>query len=723
MNSALINVRKAAGFVSGLLLTLGLLLGLMGCSLLTPNSWLQSSAAKSEEPAVAPSDFESGGALQGRWVEGQLLLGYRDEGALRRIVDRLGGQVLDVIPQIRAALIALPPGLSVPDAVSKLTRARPDGLRYAEPNYLRDLIQPSPSWPDPDETFSQGLIASQFSDPLRLKQYALDRMRAERAWQRATGRGVIIGVVDTGMDGTHPELQGKQLPGLSCYDEVPLPPDTDGSQGEEAHATHVAGIAAAWGGNGEGIVGVAPEAQVMSLRIFDVRLIGPRNRSGYVGDAAVAKCLIWAVTLGPDGIEHSGDEAQVLNNSWGGRGYGQTLKEAIDVVVQSGVVFVNSMGNSSEDEVLYPKGYPGVLAVGATNPQDKKADFSTMGRQISVSAPGVDVLSSVPLWLERPTGEPYKYMYFSGTSMAAPQVSGAIALLKERFPEATPYQLQKVLEQTADDVEEPGFDRRTGWGRVNLARAVAVKRLPPDGAEVRVKVVTKNAGLSGEPVGVPYVDVILRRDGLDRYFAQTNAEGIARFLNVDPGEYEVLVGGGDATVYRFRTANRLTDRSRVRAASGQTSEIAFEFNTQLKVTIRWEEPVDVDLLIGEPQPERSTEGEIVTEWASAKGGARWGMFSPDATGTGAGPYRESYTLSETHFPYAPYPIALSAENATAPARVTVIVEQNGIVERYGPYELEPGELLPSWKWFDWWENHPDPEKGFEEPGPGAPWVY
>ena len=703
---------------------IGLLGLLSGCSLLS--SWQNPKSSVPSVPSSTGSSAPTGLGSPGGWLEGQLLIGYQDAPTLQRIVDELGGRVLDTIPQIRTAVIELPAGSGVPDAVSRLTREHPRGLRYVEPNYLRDLIAPRPTWPDPGEALAQGLSPQQdrrFNDPLRSRQYALDVMQAERAWERATGKGIIIGIVDTGIDGTHPELRGKQLPGLSCLDSELLLPDEDASQGEQAHATHVAGIAAATGNNSEGIIGVAPDAQIMNLRIFDARLARPGNSSGYVGDANVAKCLIWAVTIGPDGVENSGDEADVLNNSWGGRGYGQTLKEAIDAVVESGVVFVNSMGNSSEDEVLYPKGYPGVLAVGATDPQDRKVDFSTMGRQISVGAPGEDILSSVPLWIARPTGESYKYMYFSGTSMAAPQVTGAIALLKQLFPAATPYQLQKILEQTADDLENPGFDRRTGWGRINLARAVRATRLPQDGAEVVVKILTQNEGPDGEPIGAPYVDVILRQNGADRYFAQTNADGEARFLGIEPGDYTVIVGGGDATIYHFRTANRITARGRITAVSGARADLTLTFNTTLKITIRWSEPVDVDLLIGEPQPEKSAEGEVLSEWADVKTGARWGAFGPDATGSGAGPYRESYTLSEEHFPYAPYPIALSAEDAAATASVTVIVEQNGIPESYGPYRLQPGALLPSWEWFDWWENFPDPERGFEEPGPGAPWVY
>jgi len=690
---------------------------LAGCSLSMPEPM---------QTQVPPAASEGG--LAGHWFEGQVLIGYEDERALTEIVQGLDGYIIELIPKIRAALVALPAELTVPDAVARLTRERPQGLRYVEPNYIRDLILPRPAWPDPDETIAQGLRSQllKFNDPLRPRQYALDLMRAEEAWQLATGRGIIIGIVDTGMDGTHPELKGKQVPGMDCLKGELHPPDFDSSQHEDAHATHVAGIAAARGGNAEGIVGVAPDAKIMIVQIFNAELVSPRNRSGYVGDAKVAKCLIWAATVGPDGVEDSGDEADVLNNSWGGRGYGQTLKEAIDAVIEHGVVFVNSMGNSSEDEVLYPKNYPGVLPVGATDPHDRKVDFSTMGHRISVGAPGEDVISSVPLWLTRPTGKSYKYMYFSGTSMAAPQVSGAIALLLERFPDATPYQLQKILERTADDIELPGFDRLTGWGRPNLARALRVKSLPEEGASILVRVVTRNLGDTNgdgvideadEQVGVPFVDVFLRSDGLDKYFVQTNAQGEARFLSIEPGEYEVRVGGGDATIYRFRLANRITQIGRVQAASGQQAEVVFEFNTTLKVTIRWEEPVDIDLLIGEP---RAGAGP---EWVSPKGGALWGEFSADSTGVGPGPYSETYTLAAEHYPNAPYPIAISAEHASAAAEVTVIIEQNGITEGYGPYLLSPGELLTSSEWHDWWENFPDPEKGFEQPGPGAPWVY
>jgi len=171
--------------------------------------------------------------------------------------------------------------------------------------------------------------------------------------------------------------------------------------------------------------------------------------------------------------------AKVLNNSWGGKGYSQTLKAAIDYALLNGAVFVAAMGNSYLDEISYPAGYPGVLAVGATTPQDKKADFSTSGGHISVGAPGTRILSSVPLWMTQAgTGSTLYYDYWNGTSMATPFVSALAAMVLERNPTATPYQVRRIIEQTAKDAETPGFDRRTGYGRIDAARAVQTTTLP-----------------------------------------------------------------------------------------------------------------------------------------------------------------------------------------------------------------------------------------------------
>jgi len=692
-------------WVLGVLAWLGLL---AGCS--APLAML-------DTPMKAPQPSQT---MQDDWFKGQILIGYDSQSALDDIVARVGGQVSDTLSLLNVAVVALPAGVGVAQALTTLNLAHPQGMRYVEPNYIRQRIQPQPGGFASDdlvaatESIPQPSQGVAYSDPLRHRQWALDIMNAQGAWSQASGRGTLIGVVDTGIDGTHPDLVGKQVTGMDCLSGRPIPPDVDGTMQANTHATHVAGIAAAWGNNGEGIVGVAPEAQIMSLIIFNPLLEGPGNGSGYVGDANVARCILYAAVTGPDGVEDSGDEADVLNNSWGGKSYGQTLTDAINKAVESGTAFVVSKGNSGEDEMRDPARLPGVIAVGATMAKDRKTDFSTMGPNISVGAPGEDVLSSVPMWLLQPDGTPYGYQYFNGTSMAAPQVSGAVALLREKFPEATPYQLQKILEQTADDIETPGYDRNTGWGRINLARALAVSNLPPDGASVVVHAVTGNAGADGEAVGVPTVDVILRQGRVDRYFAQTNAQGQARFFNVEPGAYDVLVTGGDVIMYNFRPANRVAARSRVVATSGSQTEVTVTLDTSMTVTATWSGTEDVDLLVGEPGPDE----QIV--WVGERVSPSWGAFTVSGGPAGG---MERYTLLAEHFPYALYPLAVSAQNAAEPVEVSVTVEQNGVIESYGPYVLQPGEVLESSEWYDWWENFPDPDRGFGQPGPGAPWVY
>lgn len=702
-------MKRLTAFAGVLSLSGLLLIALGSCAM----PWVQLDPSAPEQGALE--------SAAPQWVAGELLVGYETEADLAHIASEVQGLVKFTLPAIRVALLELSDG-DVAGAVAALNQ-RATGLRFAEPNYVRERIDPEPSdgrFVEPSQAVEGAARPSQApggGDPLRMRQWALDLMQAESAWQIATGRGTVIGIVDTGVDGTHPDLRGKQVGGYDCLTGEAVAPDTDSTQEAFTHGTHVAGIAAASGDNGEGIVGVAPDAKLMILPIFNLERVGRGNSSGYVGDANVARCILWAALVGADGAQNSGDEADVLNNSWGGRGYGQTLKEAIDKVVEAGVVFVNSMGNSSEDEVLYPKGYPGVLGVGATDPKDQKVDFSTMGSLISVGAPGQDILSSVPLWLTRPTDDSYGYQYFSGTSMAAPQASGAIALLKERFPDATAYQLQKVLEQTADDVETPGFDRRTGWGRINLLRALQTTQLPADGAVVLVKVVTRNADESGQQHGVPFVDVILRQNGLDRYFAQTNSQGQARFPDVEPGGYQVLAAGADAVVYSFRSANRISQRAQVLAASGETSEVTVAFNTTLDVSVEWSESEDVDLLVGEPGPDGTV------KWVGVNGTARWGVFAVDDLAPGATGGIEAYSLLEEHYPYAVYPLAISAERAGGPVQVTVTLEQNGVTERFGPFLVESGEVLYSYQWPGWWESEQKPEQGFTSEGPGGPWVY
>jgi len=252
------------------------------------------------------------------------------------------------------------------------------GLRYVQPNYKHPLPEP------------QRAAVLSLNDPLE-------------------DRGVVIAVVDTGIDGTHPDLAGAFVNGYDatgCLWWLPgnvIPPGYDATEGEFIHGTHVAGIAAARGNNGHGVAGVAHNATLMDLKVF----CGP-----FTDDFTIAQA-IWAAIADWDG---DGVVPDVITMSLGGKGYAQVLKDAIDSAltgynVVTGVALPNyddgtgggtpgdgvpdrtatltvAMANSSQDEVFYPAGYPGIIAVGATNAADEKADFSTSGGQ----APPVQVI-------------------------------------------------------------------------------------------------------------------------------------------------------------------------------------------------------------------------------------------------------------------------------------------------------------------------------------------
>ncbi|MNK60372.1 Thermophilic serine proteinase precursor [compost metagenome] len=311
------------------------------------------------------------------------------------------------------------------------------------------------------------------NDPQHRSQYGNNALRLPQAWDVARGKGVIVAVVDTGVDLSHPDLRENLVSGISFVNQVEVedwdnpgqtlvePFANKGPIDDHGHGTHVAGtIAAAM--NGIGVVGAAPNAKIMPVKVLS------HTRSGFGSD--VASGIVWAV-------EHG---AKVINLSLGVYGGSKPVERAVRYALAKGVVVVAAMGNDREDSYLeygihpsYPAALPGVIAVGATDDRDQVASFSNAGKWISVSAPGVDILSTTPTY-EVSDPLPYEYGSMSGTSMASPYVSGVAALLLSLYPNMTPAQVKARLESTADDVGIPGFDTFTGHGRINAARALGL---------------------------------------------------------------------------------------------------------------------------------------------------------------------------------------------------------------------------------------------------------
>jgi hypothetical protein len=230
----------------------------------------------------------------------------------------------------------------------------------------------------------------------------------------------------------------------------------------------------------------------------------------------MAEAFVWAADSGAD----------VISCSFGGKGYSQTTKDAIDyAVVDKGCAMFASMGNSSINEITYPAGYQSVIAVGATNAHDEIADFSTTGDHMSVCAPGVEIYSTIP-------GGGYDYK--SGTSMSCPFAAGAAALMLSQNPGMSPEEVKTQLEETAVDLGSPGFDSTYGYGRVNLAAAVGAPVANKYGiVDVLVTDSFDNP--------LPGASVILWQGGTVISTTNSNDDGHAKFKYIPPGEYGISV--------------------------------------------------------------------------------------------------------------------------------------------------------------------------------------
>lgn len=458
--------------------------------------------------------------------EDVLVVGYENLSDLENFTDKLDQEieVKSLIPEIRVALLSLE-GQNVENVLKDLdSEKKIEGIRYIEPNYTDREIQVIKNDPNViiEETGSNALNQVEEGYPdYREFQYALDKDKidAEAAWATATGAGVIVGLLDTGTDGTHPDLVNQLKEGYDPYWNKKIDPsensDTDG------HGTHTAGIIAAKD-DGQGVVGLAPDAKIMPIRIFN---------PNYVGDYAVAAGIVWAVENGAD----------ILSNSWGGGGYSNILKDAFDYALTHNVVVVASSGNFTTDQHwFYPSGFPGVIAVAASDDKDNIAYFSSRGDYVSVSAPGVDIISTIPVEsldeYEGIDGNPY--IRWSGTSMSAPYVSALAALIKEKCPDANVYQIRKMIEVGAEDIEQDGYDTAAGYGRIS-SDSLDLDPTNYTAGALRVEAISERSCDY-----LPGVNITLENQETGkRYYGKTNDEGYELFAYIEPGNYEIIIGG------------------------------------------------------------------------------------------------------------------------------------------------------------------------------------
>ncbi|MGW0424485.1 type VII secretion-associated serine protease mycosin [Streptomyces sp. NPDC003015] len=308
------------------------------------------------------------------------------------------------------------------------------------------------------------------ADGIRAKQWALDAMHTQQAWQTTKGAGVTVAVLDTGVENDHPDLVGNVLTGKDMIGFGAV----RGQRAWARHGTAMAGIIAGHGhgvGNGDGVMGIAPEARILPVRVILEDRDPARARARNTRGNALAEGIRWAADHGADVINLSlGDDSASAHPEAG-------EDDAVQYALRKGAVVVASAGNGGEkgDHISYPAAYPGVIAATAVDKFGTRASFSTRRWYATVAAPGDDVVIADP---------DHKYYEGWGTSAASAFVSGAVALVKAAHPGLTPAQIKRLVEDTARNAPAGGRDDSRGFGFVDPAAALkAAARLKPERLE------------------------------------------------------------------------------------------------------------------------------------------------------------------------------------------------------------------------------------------------
>ena len=307
-------------------------------------------------------------------------------------------------------------------------------------------------------------------DPYLAQQWGLTKIEADDAWAVATGEGITIAIVDSGVDLGHPDLAGNVVsyPDADFVD----PKGANGAQDEEGHGTHVAGIAAAVTHNGIGVAGVAPDASILPVRVLDASNGGETSR--------IAAGIRYAADRGAHviNLSLSFDPPGHVDSIAGGL---KPVHDAIAYSLAKGAVVVASSGNDSLPLCAEPAAVTGVICVGAVDRADRPAyysNFDSMRSKTYLVAPGGeagiacsnDVFSTYLRGVQPECSDADGYEAMAGTSMAAPFVSGTAALLAQKGLKNTA--IVTCIISTTDDLGPAGRDSLFGYGRVNALKAV-----------------------------------------------------------------------------------------------------------------------------------------------------------------------------------------------------------------------------------------------------------
>ncbi len=360
-------------------------------------------------------------------------------------------------------LLGVPDGAEV--AVANALTRNPN-VEYAEPDHLRTLgdpLCPTCTFPndgwfewqwnmhnDGDVDYGLGLVF-----PTAMVDADIDWLEAFDYLGPSPPGSAKIGILDTGILGTHLDFCGKNILWKNFYDENSTTPGDD-----HGHGTHVSGIAGACADNfGEGVVGVAygPNMEFVSGKVCDIN--GDCLASGIV------EAIYWATDNG----------AHAINMSFGDVTQSQAESDALAYAMANNTLPVCGAGNEASEVILYPAADPNCVAVTATDYGDELASYSSFGPQAEVAAPGGDLedfLFASSMIFSTGAAWETDYIHNAGTSMAAPHVTGLAAVLHS-LGVSTAVEIRNCLRNTADDLGPPGWDEQFGFGRINMFQAVA----------------------------------------------------------------------------------------------------------------------------------------------------------------------------------------------------------------------------------------------------------
>ena len=353
---------------------------------------------------------------------GEVLIGLKQGVSREFLLQHLGGLGFTIGDKRGAnSYLASGPDAELLELVAALKRV--PGVEFAEPNFLLRASEA------PEE------------DPKMWSQGGLMQIRAPQSWSRSTGRNVVVAILDTGVNSSHEDLDRAVLPGVDLVNH------DDDADDDHGHGTKCAGIVAARRGNGKGITGVAPDAQILPVKI-----LGADGTGTY---ADLADGIRWAESHGAD----------VISISAAGTAPSTYLKSAVRSAHEAGIVVVAAAGNNGAGTTVYPAAYDEVVGVGAINREEQLTDYSNFGPSVDIVAPGNAVLGA---------SMSGGYESITGTSASTPLVAGVAALVRGRTQSRRNSNVFSQLLDSAAAITSAERSVAVGAGMVDAERAVGL---------------------------------------------------------------------------------------------------------------------------------------------------------------------------------------------------------------------------------------------------------